>query len=144
MADDLQTLKGWLIAIVTIIGVFVLAALGYVSYKGYISIDILAVVIVVVCLVASWVVGGMAQAANDKGMAQAENDKSKLRNSIILNTVANSLAVIVIGLYTSIKGFTDIVERERYVNIVLTLTLVISLVAVSSVSMNKLASPKRW
>jgi hypothetical protein len=135
MADDLQTLKGWLIAIVTIIGVFVLAALGYVTYKGYISIDILAAVIVVVCLVASWIVGGMAQ---------AENDKSKLRDSIILNTVANSLAVIVIGLYTSIKGFTDIVERERYVNIVLTLTLVISLVAVSSVSMNKLASPKRW
>lgn len=135
MADDLQTLKGWLIAIVAIIGVFVLAALGYVTYKGYISIDILAAVIVVVCLVASWIVGGMAQ---------AENDKSKLRDSIILNTVANSLAVIVIGLYTSIKGFTDIVERERYVNIVLTLTLVISLVAVSSVSMNKLASPKRW
>jgi hypothetical protein len=135
MADDLQTLKGWLIAIVAIIGLFVLAALGYVTYKGYISIDILAAVIVVVCLVASWIVGGMAQ---------AENDKSKLRDSIILNTVANSLAVIVIGLYTSIKGFTDIVERERYVNIVLTLTLVISLVAVSSVSMNKLASPKRW
>jgi hypothetical protein len=86
-------------------------------------------------LVASWIVGGMAQ---------AENDKSKLRDSIILNTVANSLAVIIIGLYTTIKGFTDIVERERYVNIVLTLTLVISLVAVSSVSMNKLASPKRW
>jgi hypothetical protein len=135
MADDLQTLKGWLIAIVAIIGVFVLAALGYVTYKGYISIDILAAVIVVVCLVASWIVGGMAQ---------AENDKSKLRDSIILNTVANSLAVIIIGLYTTIKGFTDIVERERYVNIVLTLTLVISLVAVSSVSMNKLASPKRW
>ena len=135
MADDLQTLKGWLIAIVTIIGLFVLAALGYVTYKGYISIDILAAVIVVVCLVASWIVGGMAQ---------AENDKSKLRDSIILNTVANSLAVIVIGLYTTIKGFTDIVERERYINILLTLNLVISLVAVSSVSMNKLASPKRW
>lgn len=134
MADDLQTLKGWLIAIVTIIGLFVLAALGYVTYKGYISIDILAVVIVVTCLVASWIVGGMAQ---------AENNKDKLRDSIILNTAANSLAVIVIGLYTSIKGFTDIVERERYVNIVLTLTLVVSLVAVSSVSMNKLASPKR-
>jgi hypothetical protein len=135
MADDLQTLKGWLIAIVTIIGLFVLAALGYVTYKGYISIDILAVLIVVICLVASWIVGGMAQ---------AENDKSKLRDSIILNTVANSLAVIVIGLYTTIKGFTDIVERERYINILLTLNLVISLVAVSSVSMNKLASPKRW
>jgi len=135
MADDLQTLKGWLIAIVTIIGLFVLAALGYVTYKGYISIDILAVLIVVICLVASWIVGGMAQ---------AENDKSKLRDSIILNTVANSLAVIVIGLYTTIKGFTDIMERERYINILLTLNLVISLVAVSSVSMNKLASPKRW
>ncbi len=135
MADDLQTLKGWLIAIVTIIGLFVLAALGYVTYKGYISIDILAVLIVVICLVASWIVGGMAQ---------AENDKSKLRDSIILNTVANSLAVIVIGLYTTIKGFTDIMERERYINILLTLNLVISLVAVSSVSMNKLASPKRY
>lgn len=135
MADDLETLKGWLIAIVTIVSVFVLVALGYVTYKGYISIDILAVVIVVACLLASWIVGGMAQ---------EENNKGKLRDSIILNTVANSLAVIVIGLYTTIKGFTDIVERERYVNIVLTLTLVVSLVAVSSVSMNKLASPKRW
>jgi len=134
MADDLQTLKGWLIAIVTIIGIFVLGALGYATYKGYVSIDLVACLIIVICLVASWIVGGMAQ---------AENNKDKLRDSIILNTAANSLAVIVIGLYTTIKGFTDIVERERYVNIVLTLTLVISLVAVSSVSMNKLASPKR-
>lgn len=121
---------GVVIGIIAAVVVGVAAIVG--MWMGYISPAASVSTIISICILTSFIIGGVAQTNSDKDL---------LKQSINLNTAANSIAVIFIGGYVAWNGFDTIQERELYLRTIIPLTLIISLVSVSSVCMNKLGAP---
>ena len=133
VAETMAVQAGVVIGIIAAVIIVVGMIAG--TWMGYITPVASVCTVIFICTLTSFIIGGVAQ---------TNNDKNQLKQSIYINTVANSIAVILIGIYVAWKGFDTLEERDMYLRTILPLTLIISLVSVSSVCMNKLAAPVRW